>query len=202
MRDGRIIVEGSVGHALAADMRGGQVIVHGDAGDYAGTGMRGGYVEVAGSVDDYCGGARPGTRRGMRGGMLRVGKSAGRFLGFHMRRGTVIVGGQIDQGCGNSMIAGTIMCSGGLIAPVGIGMHRGTIVSLIPAPPPLPAGFTPPEQIRLSFLYLLLDAAAAQLPGVDADSLARRPMWRSLGDRASDGKGEVLWPVAEEPAEV
>lgn len=202
MRDGVLVVEGSVGNALAADMRGGQVVVHGDAGDYVAAGMRSGYVDITGSAQDYCAGARPGTRRGMRGGLLRVGQAVGRFLGYRMRRGTVIVGGSIDQGCANSLIAGTIICSGPLAAPVGVGMHRGTLIKLSIEPPPLHSGFTRPEQIRLSFLYLLFDPLRAQLPGIDIDSLLKQPMWRSLGDRASDGKGELLWLVAQPPREV
>lgn len=202
MRDGTLVVEGSVGNALAADMRGGQVIVQGDAGDYVASGMRGGYVDVVGSVQDYCAGARSGTRRGMRGGILRVGKAAGRFLGYRMRRGTVIVGGRIDQGCANSMIAGTIVCSGELAAPIGIGMRRGTLICLSTQTPELHSGFTQPEPIGLSFLYLMFDALRPQLPEVDVESLVKQPMWRSLGDRASDGKGELLWLVSQPPREV
>lgn len=201
MRTGRLIVEGPVGNAVGADMRGGHLIVHGDAGDYVATGMRGGYVEIAGSANDYCAGARPGTRRGMRGGLLRVSGSVGRFLGYRMRRGTVVVGGKVDRGCANSMIAGTIVCLDQLTGPIGIGMHRGTLISLSTSAPELHSGFTQPEPIRLSYLYLLFDALRPQLPGVDVERLAKQPMWRALGDRASGGIGELLWLVAEPPAE-
>jgi formylmethanofuran dehydrogenase subunit C len=201
MRDGMLVVEGSVGNGLASDMRGGHVIVTGDAGDYVAVGMRNGYVDIGGRVLDYCAGARPGTRRGMRGGVLRVGGSAGRFLGYRMRRGTVIVAGDIDEACASSLIAGTLICLGNIAPPLGIGMRRGTLISLSASPPPLHPGFTPPEPIRLSFLYLVLDALRAQLPDVDVDRLAQQPMWRSLGDRASDGKAELLWPVSPVTAE-
>jgi formylmethanofuran dehydrogenase subunit C len=193
MREGMLVVEGSVGHCLAANMRRGHIVIQGNAGDYVGSGQRGGYVNIEGNVQDYCGASLPGERSGMRGGTLRVAGSAGRFLGQRMRRGTIIVVGDVGAGCGSSLIAGTIVCCASLAPPVGFGMRRGTIVCLSSSPPPLHVGFTVPEQIHLTYLYLLFDALRPQLANLPVDALARQPMWRSLGDRASAGMGEVLW---------
>ena len=193
MRDGLLIIEGSIGHCLAANMRGGQIVVRGNAGDYACNRQRGGYVSIEGNVGETCGGALPGERRGMRGGVLRVAGAAGRFLGYRMRRGTIVVAGDIGQGCASSLVAGTIVCSGQIAAPVGVSMRRGTIIALTAVAPPLHVGFTPPEPIRLSYLYLLLDGLRPQLPDVQIEAIAHQTMWRSLGDRASGGTGEILW---------
>ncbi|MGN6133863.1 MAG: formylmethanofuran dehydrogenase subunit C [Aureliella sp.] len=198
MRDGMLVVEGPVGHCLARDMRRGAIHVHGSAGNYACSGQRGGVVHVEGDVDDFCAAALPGERRGMRGGTLRVGGSAGRFLGQRMRRGTLVVAGDVDQGAASGLVAGTIICCQRLASPVAVGMRRGTLVCLRSAPQ-LHAGFTVPEPIRLSYLYLLFDALRPQLPDADAAQLARGLWWRSLGDRASAGTGEILWIDASAP---
>ena len=198
MRDGLLIVEGSVGHCLASNMIHGKIIVRGNAGDFACNRQRGGIVEVEGNVGETCGGALPGERRGMRGGVLRVAGSAGRFLGQRMRRGTIVVAGNVAQGCASSLVAGTIVCCGTVAAPLGVSMRRGTILCLSTEVPPLHVGFTAPEKIRLSYLYLLLDALRAQLPEHDIESIVQRLTWRSLGDRASGGTGEILWLDGEQ----
>lgn len=197
MRDGMLLVEGSVGHCLAQNMRGGHIVIQRDAGDYVSSGQRGGYVNIEGSVQNYCAASLPGERRGMRGGVLRVAGTAGRFLGHRMRRGTVVVLGDVGQGCASSLVAGTIVCCGTIAPPLGVSMRRGTVVCLSTTAPPLHVGFTVPEQIRLSYLHLLFDALRPQLPDVQVDTVGRQPMWRSLGDRASAGTGEILWLAAE-----
>jgi formylmethanofuran dehydrogenase subunit C len=202
MRDGLLVVEGSVGNRLATNMRGGHIIVQGNAGQYASSGQRGGYVLVEGNAQDYCAAALPGERAGMRGGTLRVAGRVGRFLGARMRRGSVIVGGDVAEGCASSLVAGTIICCRAVAAPLAVSMRRGTIVCLT-AEPPLGVGFTAPEQIRLSYLHLLFDALAPQLPELPSGPIAHQPLWRSLGDRACGGTGEILWPltIASSPRE-
>lgn len=193
MRDGMMLVEGSVGDGLARNMRGGLLSLHGDAGDLAASGLRGGNVTIAGNVGDYCAGAAPSGRRGMRGGFLHVSGSAGRFLGYRMRRGTVLICGEIDSGCASSLIAGTIVAMGPARPPLGVGMRRGTFLSLTELQPALHAGFTALEPIRLSYLQLLLDTLRPHLPHYPWDDAAQQPAHRSLGDRASGGIGEIIW---------
>ena len=193
MREGMLVIEGSVGNRLAADMRGGHIVVHGHAGNYVSSGQRGGYVNIDGDVQDYCAAAAPGARAGMRGGTLRIGGLAGRFLGQRMRRGTVVVDGQVAEGCASSLIAGTIVCRAVPSAPLGIGMRRGTLVCLVTTAPPLHVGFTVPEPIRLSYLHLLFDALRPQLPDVVVETIAHKLVWRSIGDRACGGTGEIIW---------
>lgn len=193
MRDGMLLVEGTVGNGLAKNMRGGQIVVQGSAGDFTASGQRGGTVTVAGNVGDYCAGATNGSRRGMRGGLLQVHGSAGRFLGYRMRRGTVLISGPIGAGCASSFLAGTIVALSAAAIPIGVGMRRGTFLSLTSEPPQLHSGFTPLEPIRLSYLQLLIDSLRPSLPDCNWDDIAHRTTYRSLGDRASGGIGEILW---------
>ena len=199
MREGLMVVQGSVGRCAAQRMRGGHLIIQGDAGDFACGSLMGGWVAIAGNVGDYAAGAVPGTRRGMRGGKLHVRGRAGRFLGSRMRRGTVVVEGSIDQGAASAMIAGTIVCCRVPKAPLGVGMKRGTLLILAHEQPELHAGFTALEPTRLSYIYLLLDSLRDELPHVDTVKLSRATWLRAVGDRASGGMGELV--MARRPSD-
>jgi len=133
--------------------------------------------------------------------LLQVNGSAGRFLGYRMRRGTVLVAGAIGVGCASSFIAGTIVALSTVAGPVGVGMRRGTFLSLAAEPPQLHPGFTPPEPIRLSYLQLLIDSLRPCLPDHNCDDVAQQTTYRSLGDRASGGIGEILWIDSRRGAE-
>ena len=195
MKSGSLVVEGTVGHGLARQMRGGHLLVHGNAGDHVGSLMRAGQVEIRGDVGDYCAGAMAGERRGLCGGTLTVTGGTGRFVGFRMRRGLVIIQGAPREGCGSSMIAGTIVVGGAPPSPVGIGMRRGTLWCMTQDTPGLHPGFTNAEQIRLSYLPLLSGEVRRYAPELATRWQTGTPLYRSLGDRAAGGLGEVLWLI-------
>lgn len=193
MKSGMLTVASDVGLHLAENMRQGDLIVQGSARDFACAQMRGGRVRIAGDVGDYCAAAPAGLRRGMRGGSCVVQGSAGRFLGARMRRGTVQVRGGAREGCASAMIAGSILIGGAVAAPLAVGMRRGTVIVLGPDEPQLPIGFTPFEPVKLSYLPLLLGEAELDSSDECRESLTTGTWLRALGDRASEGMGEVLW---------
>ncbi len=198
MRSGSMVIEGSVGNAVGIHLRDGHLVIAGDAGTHTATGQRGGLIEVRGNVGDFAGGALPGDQRGMRGGTLHIHGNASRFLGFRMRRGTIVVRGDVDQACGASLIAGTIVVCGSIHGDIGNDMRRGTILSLATEPDlHLAPGFTTPEATQLSYLYLLLDAIKNEcLTDLKPAEWMRKLNWRSIGDRAIGGLGEVIWSQA------
>lgn len=193
MLQGTLTVESDVGSALAENMRQGDLIIHGRAGEYACSQLRGGRVRITKDVGDYCGAAPTGSRRGMRGGSVVIEGSAGRFLGYRMRRGTLHVRGDVAEGCGSSMIAGSILIGGAVATPLAVAMRRGTVVLFGTTTPQLPIGFTPFEPVKLSFLPLLLSQAEPDLSPNCRENLPKGIWHRSLGDRASEGLGEILW---------
>lgn len=200
MQLGSLTVESDVGLCLAENMQQGALTIVGSADDYACSQLRGGTVRITKNVGDYCGAAMEGMRRGMRGGSCLVEGQAGRFLGYRMRRGTLHVRGNVGEGCASSMIAGSLLIGGSVAAPLGIGLRRGTIVLFGQERPELPVGFTPLEPVKLSFLPLLLAEAEPEVSLNCRDSFHKGIWLRALGDRASEGMGEILWlrPKVEE----
>ena len=193
LQSGMMTVESDVGLGLAEGMKQGQLIIHGNAGDYACSQLRGGQVRIEGHVGDYCGASPKGLRSGMRGGSCTITGNAGRFLAYRMRRGTLLVCGHVGEGSASSMIAGSLIIAGKVTGPMGVAMRRGSIVLFCAQEPELPVGFTPLEPVKLSFMPLLLNQVAVDLPRECLRDLQDGTWQRSLGDRASGGMGEVLW---------
>ncbi len=101
--------------------------------------------------------------------------------------------GDVAEGCASSMIAGSLLIGGRVAQPLAVAMRRGTVVLFQEATPSLPIGFTPFEPVKLSLL-----AAVARRGRIGHVSNCREQVqhgtWhRSLGDRASDGMGEIIW---------
>ncbi len=190
LRDGIVEVDGSVGHQLAVSMRGGRVIVRGDAGDQTCAAMRGGMVMVQGSVGNHAAAPLRGQTSGMRGGTLLVQGNAGELCGHRLRRGTLIVRGNVGPACGHAMVAGTIVIGGQAGKHAGEAMRRGTLITRSANHDRL--RFTPPHEIDLPFLTLLLRAHPEinELLRPWANDLLR--VYRQIGDKTSNGQGEWL----------
>ena len=117
MREGELVVQGSVGDFLASGMRGGRMRVDGGAGQYACGDLRGGVVEIRGPVGDHAAAAYRDAQRGMSGGTLVIHGDCGRWLGARMRRGMVVALGSVGAGCATRMIAGTLALAGSVDPP-------------------------------------------------------------------------------------
>lgn len=189
---GRIEVAGTVGDLAGAGMTGGTLAIRGDAGDSAGCAMAGGRLEIDGRAGDYAASARPGDMDGMKGGVLRIGGGAGARLADRMRRGTVVVFGDVGDYAASRMVAGTLALAGRCGAHLGYGMRRGSIVFAGPRPAAGPT-FVPLHSNADVFWQLLARDLAAF--GGPFAGLAQRAPERAAGDRAVDGKGELLWPA-------
>jgi formylmethanofuran dehydrogenase subunit C len=191
MTHGRILVQGDAGAYLGARMRGGHIEVRGSVGAYAGSGMRGGRIQIEGAAGDFLGGALPGDRHGMTEGMILLNGSAGDRVGDRMRRGTILIAGDAGDYCGSRMVAGTIAVWGRVGRSPGFAMRRGTML-LLQEPGALPPTFNDCGRYPLNFLPLLARSWRG-LPGrfgtLPADGLSVR---RFVGDRANDGRGEIL----------
>jgi formylmethanofuran dehydrogenase subunit C len=195
MTVGDLLVDGSVGDFLSAEMRGGRVEVTGHAGRYACSALRGGQVTIRGNVGRHATSAPPLATRGMSGGTVLIGGDADEFLGCRLRRGNVIVLGNIAAGCASRMIAGTLVAAGQIALPLGYAMARGTLLVLNPSPELVERGlpgFTPFEPCELSFLPLLLRDMAPHLPVHLAGQLRQSNWRRAIGDRAEGGQGEII----------
>jgi formylmethanofuran dehydrogenase subunit C len=190
MVDGAIQVEGNAGAYLGLSMRGGRVSVSGSCGAFAGAEMKRGMIHVFGNAGDFLGSALPGDRQGMRGGTVIVGGSAGDRCGDRLRRGSLLIEGDAGDYCASRMIAGTIAVLGRLGAYPGYAMRRGTLL-LTALPDSLPATFSDCGVHDLRFLPILVrswKSLNSQFAHLEPRSRVRRLM----GDRACDGKGEVL----------
>lgn len=187
---GRWRVEGSVGDFLAQDMSGGAIVVDGSVGNFAAAAMRRGSLTIAGDAGDHLGGALPGAMKGMAGGQVLVHGHAGQRCADRMRRGAILVAGPVGAYAGSRMLAGTLLALGGVGAHAGYGMKRGTL--LVRGSAALDATFADCGTHTLPIVHLLfrswlsLGAPFAELAG------SARPVRRWMGDRAADGKGEVL----------
>jgi formylmethanofuran dehydrogenase subunit C len=186
---GRIVVEGHVGDHAGAGMTGGELRVGGSAGLLAACEMTGGLLVVDGDVGDFAASAQPGDLDGMRGGTLIVRGNAGARFGDRMRRGTALVFGDAGDFLASRLVAGTIALGGGAGAHPGYGMRRGSLV-FAGAAPAVPATFVA-AGADAPVAWQLLARDLARHGGPFA-GLASRPMRRHLGDRAADGKGELI----------
>ena len=189
---GVVVVDGPAGHYLGALMIGGEIIVRGNAGDLVGCEMAGGRIQVDGSIGDFAAGTQPGSMDGMRGGTLVVRGNAGARLADRMRRGTVVVHGDCGDFLASRLVAGTIAIGGRCGAHVAYGMRRGSVV-FAGSPPMIDAAtFVPAISEPIVFWQLL--ARDLERHGGVFEHLARRRINRQLGDRAVEGKGELIVP--------
>jgi formylmethanofuran dehydrogenase subunit C len=191
---GELVVRGDTGPLLGAEMSGGRIEVDGSAGDWAGAELRGGTLHIRGAAGRFLGAAYPGSRLGMREGVILVEGAAGDDAGMLMRRGLIAIRGGAGLGLGRSMIAGTIVVLGPVGRYAGAGMKRGTLVlpGLEGAPDDVilptfaPAGRFPMPFLPIYYRQLALWGFATP-PAVSSAVLDRYN-----GDRAVDGRGEVL----------
>lgn len=192
MAQGRIVVDGHVGHHAGGAMTGGSLHVRGSAGLLAGCEMAGGELHVDGDVDDFAGAPLPGSMDGMRGGTLLVRGRAGARFGDRMRRGTAIVFGDAGDFLASRLVAGTIAIGGRAGAHVGYGMRRGSVV-LAAAAPAIPSTFVPSIAEAPVFWQLLARDLARH--GGPFAALPSRRITRWLGDLSAGGKGELILPA-------
>jgi len=186
---GRIVVDGHAGDHAGAGMTGGELRIAGSAGLLAACGMAGGLLVVDGDVGDFAASAEPGLLDGMRGGTLIVRGKAGARFGDRMRRGTALVFGDAGDFLASRLVAGTIALGGRAGDHVGYGMRRGSLV-FAGAAPEVPATFVP-AGADAPVAWQLLARDLARHGGPFA-GLASRRTQRHLGDRAADGKGELI----------
>lgn len=187
---GRWRIDGSAGDFLGLEMSGGEILVKGSVGNYAAAGLKRGSLTIEGGAADHLGGALPGAMKGMAGGQVVVHGDVGQRCGDRMRRGAILVGGRVGAYAGARMLAGTVLALGGCAEHAGYGMKRGTL--LVRGQVGIDATFADCGQHTLPIVHLLfrswqpLGGEFAGLAG------AVRPVRRWMGDRSSDGKGEVL----------
>ncbi len=195
MTSGEIIVEGEAGAYAGLSMSGGRLTVRGNAGAFAGAALRGGDLEIEGDAGDWLGGGLPGERRGMTGGLILLRGNAGNRAADRQRRGIILIEGTAGDHLGARMVAGTTVVLGGAVGAFpGFAMKRGTLLLLGAVRRMLPT-FADAGIHELGFVGLLAAHLAEHSPrlGAVAGRLAR--LRRLVGDRAADGKGEILLPA-------
>jgi formylmethanofuran dehydrogenase subunit C len=192
---GHVTVQGSVGDYLGTAMTGGHVTVHGSAGVLAACEMAGGHLTVNGDVGDFAASTMPGSMDGMRGGQLVVHGNAGNRLADRMRRGTVVVHGSVGDFAASRIVAGTVAIAGGCGAHPAWGMRRGSLVLAThdEQQRPQPSATFVPAVADAAVFWQLLARDLAPHGGAFA-GLPARPIRRWLGDLATDGKGEMIFP--------
>jgi formylmethanofuran dehydrogenase subunit C len=194
---GRITFQGDLGKAdrLGAALKEGEVLVDGSLGDEAGIAMSGGSIDVRGNAGARTGGAESDGRRGMTGGELLVRGTAGVEAGMRMRRGLVVVAGDAAGHAGRGMIAGTVIVFGKAGPAPGRWSKRGSIVALGPVeiPPTYRYACTyQPDHLRLTLLRL------RARHGLALDEQYLTGFYRRYsGDLAELGRGEILAWTAE-----
>lgn len=190
-RAGELRIAGAAGDYLGAGMCGGSVVCEGPAGALAGCEMAGGRLEVHGNVGDFAAGALPGSMDGMRGGEFIIRGSAGGRLADRMRRGMVWVHGDAGDFAAARMVAGNLAIAGRVGLHPAWGMRRGTLL-LCTARPVLADTFVPTRH-DFGAAWALIARAFAR--GGAAFAVAGALPLRWVGDRAVDGRGEVLLPT-------
>jgi len=188
---GAIRVRGDLGFYAGEGMTGGLLEVSGSVGDFAGCGMTGGVLKIAGDAGDFLGSARPGERHGQAGGAILVKGCAGDRTGDRMRRGLILVDGAIGADAASRMLAGTIAAGGGTGPRPGFGMQRGTLLIRTPGPEML-STFVFAGALELGFLELLRRRVAHLGSWLSQPDFSSRRVSRYIGDRAADGRGEIV----------
>jgi formylmethanofuran dehydrogenase subunit C len=190
LQGGRLRVEGDAGAYLGLGMAGGEIHVHGQVGAFAAVAMRKGSIEIEGNAGDYLGGALPGAMKGMSGGQIVVRGNAGARCGDRMRRGAILVAGTVGDYAGSRMLAGTLLALGACGSHAGYGMRRGTL--LVRGTVNIDATFADCGTHRLPILQLLFRSWQKFGGAFEGLASTPHPVHRFLGDRAADGKGEIL----------
>lgn len=194
MAGGSLTVHGDAGDHLAFGMTAGTLRVEGSCGDFAASGLEGGMVQVRGSAGASLAGAIPGAMSGARGGMVVVAGGAGDRACDRMRRGLVLVGGDSGDFPASRLRAGTLIVLGHPGAKPGFGMKRGTLV-LARVPEALPGTFNRSGDHELLYLRLLSRHVKHELGGDTPPLMDLSRVHRWVGDRAHDGRGEILVPM-------
>lgn len=200
MSAGTLLVAGDVGRGAAWQMAGGQMRVGGNVGSHAATSMTGGALRIDGSAGDFLAGPAPGQRVGLAAGSIRIAGAAGDFVGRRMRSGLITVGGSVGQYPGIDMVAGTIAIGGSLPETAAWGMKRGTLFCGSP-PEKLAGGFSHPR-LETPAVWPLLRRWLRQraVSGSPLDLALQSQgfhLYRCLGDQATRGMGEIIWPATE-----
>jgi len=192
---GHVRTQGPAGDYVGAGMSGGHLSVHGSAGMLAACEMAGGHLTVNGNVGDFAASTLPGSMDGMRGGQFVVHGDAGARLADRMRRGTVVVHGNVGDFAASRMVAGTVAIAGGCGAHPAWGMRRGSLVFAThdAALRPEPSATFVPAVADAAVFWQLLSRDLASHGGAFA-GLPARPIRRWLGDLATDGRGEMIFP--------
>jgi formylmethanofuran dehydrogenase subunit C len=190
LQAGRLHVAGAAGNFLGHEMNGGEIRVAGAVGDFAAAAMRKGRITIAGDAGDYLGGPLPGAMKGMSGGLVVVNGSAGARCGDRLRRGAILVAGAVGDYAGTRMLAGTVLALGGCGAHAGYGMRRGTL--LVRGDAAIDASFADCGTHTLPIVHLLFRSWQTLGGAFDGLAAAVHPVHRWMGDRSSDGKGEIL----------
>jgi formylmethanofuran dehydrogenase subunit C len=195
MDQGRIVVDGSVGHYAGGCMRGGELRVNGHAALQAACEMTGGSLSITGNVGDFAASTLPGSMDGMRGGTFIVKGHAGARFADRMRRGTAVVCGNAGDFLASRLVAGTVVLGGSCGAHAAYGMRRGTVV-FAGAAPALGSSFVPAQANADVMWQLLARDLAQQLAGHGEmfAGLHKRRITRALGDLSVAGKGELIFP--------
>ncbi|PQO27219.1 formylmethanofuran dehydrogenase subunit C [Blastopirellula marina] len=195
MEEGKLFVQGKVGHHAGQAMKGGSLYIHGHVGNNLAEAMQGGFIKVLGNVGDRVGAPLPGGKRGMSGGSVFILGSAGNELGHRMRRGTMVVVTDCGDYAGYEMLAGTILVGGKAGAAAGLSMRRGTIVLNGNQATDLLAGFAHATRFRPPMMPLLAKEFA-RLKVPEVVHLLKPPLYDLYhGDLAQMGRGEILIPA-------
>ena len=107
-----------------------------------------------------------------------------------MRRGAILVAGHVGDYACSRMLAGTVAALGGAGSHAGYAMRRGTL--LVRGAVGIDATFADCGTHQLSIVNLMF-RSWKPLGGAFAElGASLPPLHRYLGDRAADGKGELL----------
>ncbi len=191
MADGTIEVSGDAGKFVGQGLKGGRITINGNAGDWTGNRMTGGRIDIYGDAGDYVGASLPGDTFGMNNGIINITGNAGDRVGDKMRRGMIIIQGQAGDFCASRMYAGTIIVLKKAGRNAGTGMRRGSLI-LARKPAHISTTFRSCGNLKMQFLRLLFTQLADM---GDEFSLFRNfgaEVHRFSGDRARNGKGEIL----------
>jgi len=195
MSGGGLMIDGSAGARVAAEMSGGEVVVLGDVADDAGVGMTGGSLRVLGNAGNRIGAGTPGASRGMAGGEIVVDGSVGSDTGARMRRGLLFVGGDAQERAARAIIAGTVIVMGRVGSEPAFANKRGSLVVGggvdVPVTYRYACEYAPPH-VRLALTYL------ARRYGLSIEQrLVEGRYRRYCGDASTIAKGEILEWIRE-----
>lgn len=192
MDTGTLSVSGNIGNYAGGKLSGGVLEIRGNVGDFCGHAMHGGRLIVRGNARDYCGGAISGHIHGLAGGEIFVIGDVGNYCGDHIRRGLIAIRGDVGNYCGQRMKAGTIITSGQCGTVCGNGMVRGSIIlSHLPADGIAPTFISQGMHFVSDFLTILSNHLQKTDVGFEPLPLPKSAH-RYVGDRALQGKGEIL----------